>query len=50
MVAWENQRARLNQALGIRPADCTDGAYCALPQAPVDGPSVARDVSKVIAT
>lgn len=27
-VAWENQRARLNQALGIRPAGFSDGAFC----------------------
>lgn len=27
-IAWENQRARLNQALGVRPAGFSDGAYC----------------------
>lgn len=31
-VAWENQRARLNQALGIRPAGFSDGAFCLIPQ------------------
>jgi AhpD family alkylhydroperoxidase len=30
-VAWENQRGRLYQALGIRPAGFSDGAVCALP-------------------
>jgi AhpD family alkylhydroperoxidase len=31
-VAWENNRARLNQALGVRPAGFSDGAACALPE------------------
>ncbi|MBM0124522.1 carboxymuconolactone decarboxylase family protein [Pimelobacter simplex] len=31
-VAWENQRARLNQALGVRPAGFSDGAFCLIPQ------------------
>jgi AhpD family alkylhydroperoxidase len=31
-VAWENQRGRLYQALGIRPAGFSDGAVCALPE------------------
>ncbi|HEY3002728.1 MAG TPA: hypothetical protein VGJ44_10300, partial [Kribbellaceae bacterium] len=31
-VAWENQRARLNQALGVRPAGFADGAVCFLPE------------------
>ncbi|TYL55858.1 carboxymuconolactone decarboxylase family protein [Nocardioides sp. BGMRC 2183] len=30
-VAWENQRARLNQALGVRPAGFSDGSFCLLP-------------------
>lgn len=30
-IAWENQRARLNQALGVRPAGFSDGAACAVP-------------------
>lgn len=33
-VAWENQRARLNQALGVRPAGFADGAVCLLPERP----------------
>ncbi len=31
VIAWENQRARLNQGLGIRSAGFSDGAFCALP-------------------
>ena len=31
-VAWENQRARLNQALGVRPAGFSEGAICVLPE------------------
>mgnify|MGYP000063490631 CR=1 FL=1 len=31
-IAWENQRARLNQALGVRPTGMSDGAACALPE------------------
>jgi alkylhydroperoxidase family enzyme len=31
-IAWENQRARLNQALGVRPAGFSDGSYCLIPQ------------------
>ncbi|MFT4201254.1 carboxymuconolactone decarboxylase family protein [Gordonia sp. (in: high G+C Gram-positive bacteria)] len=33
-IAWENQRARLNQALGVRPTGMSDGAACALPEQP----------------
>lgn len=33
-VAWEHQRARLNQALGVRPAGFSDGAVCFLPERP----------------
>ncbi|MGK2929156.1 MAG: carboxymuconolactone decarboxylase family protein [Acidimicrobiales bacterium] len=32
VIAWENQRARLNQGLGVRPAGFSDGEFCALPQ------------------
>jgi AhpD family alkylhydroperoxidase len=31
-IAWENQRARVNQALGVRPAGMAEGMTCALPQ------------------
>ncbi len=31
-IAWENQRARLNQALGVRPTGMSDGSVCALPE------------------
>jgi alkylhydroperoxidase family enzyme len=30
-IAWENHRARLNRALGIRPMGFSDGAYCVVP-------------------
>lgn len=30
-IAWENHRARLNRALGVRAAGFSDGAVCALP-------------------
>jgi len=29
-IAWENHRARLNRALGVRAAGFSDGAFCAL--------------------
>ncbi|MEO9327946.1 carboxymuconolactone decarboxylase family protein [Gordonia aurantiaca] len=32
VVAWENQRARLNQSLGVRPTGMSEGAACALPE------------------
>lgn len=31
-VAWENQRARVNQALGVRPTGIADGMVCAIPE------------------
>ncbi|MGW4351469.1 carboxymuconolactone decarboxylase family protein [Nocardia sp. NPDC004582] len=31
-IAWENQRARLNQALGVRPLGAAEGVACALPE------------------
>jgi alkylhydroperoxidase family enzyme len=36
-VAWENQRARLNQALGVRPAGFSDGSFCLIPEAAPQG-------------
>jgi alkylhydroperoxidase family enzyme len=33
-VAWENHRARLNRALGVRAVGFSDGAYCVVPQPP----------------
>ncbi|MFI9506474.1 carboxymuconolactone decarboxylase family protein [Nocardia sp. NPDC052566] len=33
-IAWENQRARLNQSLGVRPTGMADGNACALPEPP----------------
>lgn len=33
-VAWENHRARLNRALGVRAAGFSDGAYCVVPHRP----------------
>lgn len=31
-IAWENQRARLNQALAVRPAGFSDGSFCLIPE------------------
>ncbi|MGW4243111.1 carboxymuconolactone decarboxylase family protein [Nocardia sp. NPDC004722] len=31
-IAWENQRSRVNQALGVRPTGMADGMTCALPE------------------
>ncbi|WP_040808314.1 carboxymuconolactone decarboxylase family protein [Nocardia concava] len=31
-IAWENQRARVNQALGVRPTGMAEGMACALPE------------------
>jgi alkylhydroperoxidase family enzyme len=30
-IAWENHRARLNRALGVREVGFSDGAFCVLP-------------------
>jgi alkylhydroperoxidase family enzyme len=30
-IAWENHRARLNRALGVREMGFSDGDYCVLP-------------------
>lgn len=32
VIAWENQRARLNHALGIQPSGFSDGQVCPLPE------------------
>ena len=32
IIAWENHRARLNRALGVREVGFSDGAYCAVPE------------------
>lgn len=34
-IAWENHRARLNRALGVREVGFSDGAFCVLPHRPV---------------
>ena len=33
-IAWENHRARLNRALGVRAPGFSDGAFCVLPEGP----------------
>ncbi|WP_405167150.1 carboxymuconolactone decarboxylase family protein [Nocardia sp. NBC_01499] len=33
-IAWENQRARLNQGLGVRPTGMAEDGVCALPERP----------------
>ncbi|WP_378737387.1 carboxymuconolactone decarboxylase family protein [Nocardia brasiliensis] len=35
-IAWENQRARLNQGLGVRPTGMAEGGVCALPERPAN--------------
>jgi alkylhydroperoxidase family enzyme len=30
-IAWENHRARMNRALGVRSMGFSDGAFCVLP-------------------
>src|SRR4051794_33603599 len=30
-IAWENHRARMNRALGVRAMGFSDGAYCVVP-------------------
>jgi alkylhydroperoxidase family enzyme len=34
-LAWENHRARVNRALGVRAVGFSDGAFCMLPHRPV---------------
>lgn len=41
-VAWENNRGRLNQALGVRPAEFTQGGVCAVPEQGRAGPPMAE--------
>ena len=31
-IAWENHRARLNRALGVRPMGFAEGGFCLLPE------------------
>ena len=31
-IAWENHRARINRALGVRAMGITEGAVCAVPE------------------
>ena len=33
-IAWENHRARLNRALGVREMGFADGGFCLLPDRP----------------
>ncbi|MFC4375556.1 carboxymuconolactone decarboxylase family protein [Nocardia halotolerans] len=33
-IAWENQRGRLNQGLGVQPTGMADGMACAMPEPP----------------
>lgn len=43
-IAWENQRARLNQALGVRPTGMAEGMTCALPEARGDSAPPPQDL------
>ena len=38
-IAWENQRARINQALGVRPMGTAEGMVCAVPDRPATSSS-----------
>ena len=33
-ITWENHRARLNRALGVRAVGFSDGGFCLLPERP----------------
>jgi hypothetical protein len=35
-IAWKNYRARFNHAFGLESQGFADGAYCALPERPVE--------------
>lgn len=42
-IAWENHRARLNRALGVRAMGFAEGGFCLLPErAPAGSPVVTR--------
>ena len=45
VIAWENQRARLNQALGVRSSGFSDGEFCVRPDD--DGMLDGRDRSAI---
>jgi len=36
VIAWENYRARFNHAFGLEAQGFAEGAYCALPEHPVE--------------
>jgi alkylhydroperoxidase family enzyme len=38
-IAWENHRARLNRALGVKEMGFSDGAFCVLPHRPGADPN-----------
>jgi alkylhydroperoxidase family enzyme len=38
-IAWENHRARLNRALGVRAMGFAEGGFCLLPERAPAGPS-----------
>jgi alkylhydroperoxidase family enzyme len=40
-IAWENHRARLNRALGVREMGFSDGAFCVLPETEPRSPGLA---------
>ena len=41
-IAWENHRARLNRALGVREMGFADGGFCLLPERPASAGAVGR--------
>jgi AhpD family alkylhydroperoxidase len=44
-IAWENHWARMNHALGVRPAGFSDGAYCVVPERPAPADTAATNTS-----
>jgi len=36
-IAWENYRARFNHAFDIEAQGFSEGAFCALPERPIEG-------------
>jgi len=42
-IAWEHYRARFNQALGVRPAGFSEGAFCVLPERDTPPPAARAD-------
>jgi alkylhydroperoxidase family enzyme len=46
-IAWENHRARLNRALGIRPMGLSDGGYCVVPHSASGEVTLVREAPSI---